>query len=182
MASRAGVSGEVEARDATVSTHADGAYESFFCCEFSRVTGSIALMLNDRAAAEDVAQEAFVRLYRHWRRVSRYEKPEAWVRRVAIRIAIGEIRKRQIRDRFVQADKEARSSVGSVDPDLVSALTNLPAQQRAAIVLFYIEDRPVQEIAHLLDCSSSTVRVHLHKGRRRLAALLREEVAADVDR
>ncbi len=52
--------------------------------------------------------------------------------------------------------------------------------QRAAIVLFYFEDLPVAEIAHILDCAEPTARVHLHRARKRLAEVLGEEVSEDV--
>ena len=48
----------------------------------------------------------------------------------------------------------------------------LPTMQRAAIVLFYLEDRPISEIADLLAISTSTCTVHLMRGRRRLAEVL----------
>jgi RNA polymerase sigma-70 factor (ECF subfamily) len=67
-----------------------------------------------------------------------------------------------------------------IDVDVIAAVGHLPRAQRAAIVLHYYEDRPVAEIAQLLGCSESTARVHLHRGRRRLAALLREG-GSDVD-
>jgi RNA polymerase sigma-70 factor (ECF subfamily) len=52
--------------------------------------------------------------------------------------------------------------------------------QRAAVVLYYWEDRPIAEIAHALGVSESTVKQHLHRARRRLAQILGEEVAGDV--
>ncbi|HEX2030555.1 MAG TPA: sigma-70 region 4 domain-containing protein, partial [Actinomycetota bacterium] len=61
------------------------------------------------------------------------------------------------------------------DLDLARALRQLPAAQRAAVVLHYLEDRPVAEVAALMACSPSTAKVHLHRARKRLAALLGEE-------
>jgi RNA polymerase sigma-70 factor (ECF subfamily) len=45
----------------------------------------------------------------------------------------------------------------------------LPKRQSQAIALHYLEDLPVAEIAEILECAESTVKVHLHKGRKRLA-------------
>jgi RNA polymerase sigma-70 factor (ECF subfamily) len=69
----------------------------------------------------------------------------------------------------------------SIDVDLANAIGQLPPRQRSAVVLFYFEDRPMQEIADILGCSVSTGWVHLHKARKRLAALLGEEVSESVD-
>ena len=66
--------------------------------------------------------------------------------------------------------------------DVLAALGRLPGKQRAAAVLFYFEDRPLDEIAELLDCSPSTAGVHLHRARTRLGELLGEEVVGDVAR
>ncbi|HJV04838.1 MAG TPA: sigma-70 family RNA polymerase sigma factor [Actinomycetota bacterium] len=145
--------------------------------EYPAVVRTAYLILGDRAAAEDVAQEAFIRLYARWAKVSRYERPGAWVRRVAIRLA-GRARRAR---RITLALTEDRS-VGQIlpsDPDLQRALLALPPNQRAAVVLHYLEGRPVAEVAEILGCATPTARVHLHRARKRLGTLLGEE-AADV--
>jgi RNA polymerase sigma-70 factor (ECF subfamily) len=155
----------------------DAGYTTFFRDQFPRVVRTVYLMLRDQARAEDVAQDAFVRLYRDWDRIAGYERPDAWVRRVAIRLAMRGRRRDQlwatIRERL------ARPPVPPPDGDrldVAKALTHLTRPQRAAIALFYYEDRPVVEIARLLGCTESTARVHLFHGRKRLAAILGEEV------
>ena len=55
-----------------------------------------------------------------------------------------------------------------------AAVAALPGQQRAAVALFYVEDRTTAEIAEILGCSESTARVHLHRGRQALALTLKE--------
>ncbi|MDP9301296.1 MAG: sigma-70 family RNA polymerase sigma factor [Actinomycetota bacterium] len=154
-------------------------YAWFFRTEFPSVLRTVYLILRDRGRAEDIAQDAFTQLYTHWRKVSRYERPEAWVRRIAIRMAL----RQQKRDRL-RAVLE-RKAVGptfdrTTDIDLAEAMTSLSPTQRAVIVLYYYEDRPTAEIVEILGMSQSTVRVHLSRARRHLADLLREEVAGDV--
>jgi RNA polymerase sigma-70 factor (ECF subfamily) len=61
--------------------------------------------------------------------------------------------------------------------DLQRALLTLSVQQRAAVILYYLEDRPLDEVAGVLGCHESTARVHLHRARRRLAELLSVEVS-----
>lgn len=60
-------------------------YASFYLAEFQNVVRTSYLIVHDRQRAEDVAQEAFIQLLAHWNKVSRYQQPGAWVRRVAIR-------------------------------------------------------------------------------------------------
>ena len=140
------------------------------------------LILHDRQGAEDVAQQAFTQLLVHWRKVSTYDRPEAWVRRVAIRLAVRGLRRDRLRAVLHQRVEQIPSTT-SVDLDLIRALRTLPPQQRAAVALFYFEDRPIQEIAVILNCSQSTTRAHLFKARKRLASMLQEpeEGVLDVD-
>jgi RNA polymerase sigma factor (sigma-70 family) len=150
----------------------------FFRAEFRAVVQTAYLVLHDREHAEDVAQEAFTQLLVHWKKVSRYERPDAWVRRVAIRLA-SRAAKRERRRTALERDERPDATMSVRDLDLVRALRELPPQQRAAIALYYFEDRPTAEVAHILECSESTATVHLHKARKRLADILGEE-ALDV--
>jgi RNA polymerase sigma factor (sigma-70 family) len=155
-------------------------YDACFRATFAPVARTVYLIVHDRALAEDVAQEAMYRLLRHWRRVSTYDLPEAWVRRVAIRIAVREVQRavvRPVKERRLALEP---SYVVEREHDLVRAIRTLSPMQRAAVVLFYWEDRPVAEIAVVLEVSESTVKQHLHRARHRLAALLGEEMSDDV--
>lgn len=154
-------------------------YEWCFRASFAPVARTVFLIIHDRGRAEDIAQEAFLRLLKHWRTASTYERPDAWVRRVAIRIAAQELQREGKR-----SSKERLSYVEGFDalpdPDVARAVAELPPMQRAAVVLFYWEDRPVLEIAHVLQVSDSTVKQHISRARIRLAELLGEEVDSDV--
>ena len=153
-------------------TEAESAFAWLFRDEYPAIVRTAYLMLGDRAAAEDVAQEAFARLYARWRRISRYERPGAWVRRVAIRLAS---RARRRMPRLEPVVEEATGPETPADLDLHRAVLALPPNQRAAVVLHYLEDLPVDEVAALMGVAPATARVHLHRARRRLATLLGEE-------
>jgi RNA polymerase sigma factor (sigma-70 family) len=171
--SRAAVAA-VPSRSFTFVTDAHLDYERFFRREFAPVLRTVELMLRDHGRAEELAQEAFVQLLRHWAKVSRYERPDAWVRRVAIRLAMRAIRRERlwqlVRGTLILAQPDRPSRY-----DVDGAIRRLPASQRAAIVLHYYEDRPTAEVAAILGCSESTARVHLHHARKRLAQLLGED-------
>ena len=68
-------------------------YTSLFLLEYPAVVRTVTLMLRDSARAEEIAQDAFVQLHLAWAKVSRYERPGAWVRRIAIRLAMRAIRR-----------------------------------------------------------------------------------------
>lgn len=155
----------------------DEAFEMFFLAEHGSVLRTVQLILGDRQAAEDATQEAFYRLLVHWKKISQYERPGAWVRRVAIRIATRARRARR-------SDEIESSAIGiesATRVDVQRALSKLPPSQRAAVVLFYYEDHPIGEVASLMDCSEGTVKTHLHRARKHLAESLGEELN-DVSR
>jgi RNA polymerase sigma-70 factor (ECF subfamily) len=137
------------------------------------------LILGDRGKAEDVTQEAFIQLLSHWKKISRYERPDAWVRRVAIRLAVKAQRRERMRE-VLERDTSGVQGLKAPDMDLANALRQLPLKQRTCVLLFYYEDRPIAEIVDILGISEGAVKVHLHRARERLAVLLGEEVDEDA--
>jgi RNA polymerase sigma-70 factor (ECF subfamily) len=152
----------------------DPEFELLFRTEFERVKRTVLLICHDHEVAQDLTQDAFVQLLRHWKRVKGYERPGAWVRRVAIRLTIKRLRSDASRRRAEAAFD--LPGVGQADLDVMHAVRQLSARQRAAVVLHYFEGRPATEIGPLLGCSEATARVHLHRARQRLTQILAEEV------
>ncbi len=148
-------------------------FDTFYLREFRPMVALAAAVSGSHLLAEDLAQEAMTRVYRRWDRVSTYDKPGAFARRVTINLAIS----RRRRDAVAAAAAEGlrhRSLPPPPEPhdEVWEAVARLPGKQRAAIALHYLEDRPVEEIADILSCSTATARVHLHRGRKALAAAL----------
>jgi DNA-directed RNA polymerase specialized sigma24 family protein len=98
--------GRPRAEDATEG------FDALFAREFPRVARPIHHVLGDRARAEEVTQDAFLELLRHWSKVAAYDRPDLWVRRVAIRKAQ---RERHRAWRRVELERSA-SPDGSVEP------------------------------------------------------------------
>ena len=156
-------------------TDAELDYSTFFRAEFAAVLRTVALMLRDPGRAEEITQDAFIQLLRDWPKISRYERPQAWVRRVAIRLAMRAIRRERLWSLVRLELLPLRRGSACRRFDVPGAIRRLPGSQRAAIVLHYYEDRPVADVAVILGCSEPTVRVHLHRGRKRLRQLLGED-------
>jgi RNA polymerase sigma-70 factor (ECF subfamily) len=156
-------------------TGVDEDYARLFRAEFPHVRRTIHVMVGSAAVAEDITQDAFVQALLHWGKVSRFDRPDAWVRRVAIRLAVRHL-KREGRRELVESSLEPPYERSEPDPEVGAAIRSLPPKQRAVLVLFYYEDKPMREIAYLLGMSESTGFVHLHRARRRLAQLLGEVV------
>lgn len=158
-------------------------FEAFFRAHHGRTVALVAALCG-RAAAEDIAQEAFVRAHRSWATVASYDRPEAWVRRVAVNLAISTHRRSRResvalgrlagRPTAVAADPSSDSSWLGDDEALWTAVRSLPRRQAAAVALRYVDDLSVAEIATTLGCAEGTAKALLHQGRSALAARLGE--------
>jgi len=138
--------------------------------------GHLFLVTGDLHAAEEIVQEAFTRASMRWSRLRDYDVPEAWVRRVAMNLAADRARslRRQTRAMVRLGPPSAVPAVSVETLALVQALGSLPVRQRQAIVLHYLADLPVAEIAQALAVPIGTVKSLLARGRRALAAKLGE--------
>jgi RNA polymerase sigma factor (sigma-70 family) len=150
-----------------------GDFDSLFAAEYAAVLRTVSLICHDVHQAQDVTQDAFVELLRHWDKVSRYDRPGAWVRRVAIR-RLFKTAHREARRREAESAFEPQATMEAPDIDVLRAVRELPMRQRAAVVLYYYEDRPLHEVAELLECSASSAAVHVHRARAKLGGLLQE--------
>ncbi len=160
--------------DFRVVSDGDEGFTSFFRSEYPALVRTLFLVVHDLELARDLAQDAFVQLYARWRRISHYDRPDAWVRRVGIRMAVRVSRRERIRPRL-ELELDLATMPKPVDVDVVRAIARLSGSQRAAVALFYLEDRPVSEVAEVLACSEITAKVHLHRARKRLVKLLGEQ-------
>jgi len=156
----------------------DAGFTAFFRSEYPGLVRTLFLVTRDREQARDIAQEAFVQLFARWVRISHYERPEAWVRRVGIRMAVRASKRERVRP-LLERELDFATMPKAVDLDVIRAVGRLPASQRAAVALFYLEDRPVSEVAEVLGCSEMTAKVHLHRARKRLGEVLAEEESAE---
>jgi RNA polymerase sigma-70 factor (ECF subfamily) len=141
----------------------------------------VAVACGDADLAADCVEDAFERAYVRWRKVSHYDNPVAWIRRVAINRLRDHLRREQRRARATERLwGDARISVELPEPPddrLQRALAALPDQQRIAVSLFYVADLPVAEIAETMSLSSGAVKYHLHAGRNRLRSVLEPKPA-----
>jgi RNA polymerase sigma-70 factor (ECF subfamily) len=149
-------------------------FDHFFQTWYGRICAQLHAYLGDREEAEDVVQEAFLRAWQRWSNVGGYEDPVAWVRRVAWNLGTSRLRRIRVAA-LAQRRQGTPDPAPAADADhlaLVEALRRLPEQQRRVIVLHYIGDIPVLEIADQLGIPKGTVLSWLHRGRERLAVQL----------
>jgi RNA polymerase sigma-70 factor (ECF subfamily) len=157
-------------------------FDAFYRAGATRLVRQLVPLVGSRAEAEDVVQEAYARAYARWSTVARYDAPEAWVRTVALRLAVS--RWRRTRNAALawrrRAEPEEALGVGPDSVALVAALRRLPEAQRVAIVLHHLMDLSVEQVAAETGAPTGTVKARLSRGRAALAPLLSE--GTDLDR
>lgn len=151
-------------------------FEVFYRREYTRMVAIARALTRSGSAAEDMAQESFVTAHRNWDRVSKYDDPAAWVRRVLINRSTSWHRK-------MGAELRALTRLGARErdtlPELSPAATEvwdevrrLPRRQAQATVLHYVDQLSVEEIAEVLGVSTGAVKSHLHRARSSLSRAL----------
>lgn len=147
-----------------------------FCREaWPRLVGALSLYTGDRHVAEELAQEALVRVCERWSEVQVMESPMGWAHRVAFNLANSHFRRRGAERR---ARQRLRAVVDVVAPTVESAdaltlrhaVAALPEPQRQALVLRYYADLPVADVALLMECPENTVKTHTRRAIERLRA------------
>ncbi len=177
-----GIGGDEAKTPASQVVRALEPFDRFYEREFRSVVGLAYALSGSRAASEDLAQEAFLAAHRNWDRVGGYDKPGAWVRRVVSNLSVSRFRKRATELKALtrlagfRNESTALPELPAEAEDFWSNVRRLPKRQAQAIALFYLEDRSVAEIAEILECAPNTVKVHLHKGRQKLADRLGVEM------
>lgn len=146
-------------------------FDDLYAAHYAGLTVQLYAYCGDRQEAQDVVQEAFCRALQRWKHVSTYEDPVAWVRRVAWNLATSGWRRRRTALAFLRRQRDPVAAGPSPDRvALVTALEALPAAHRRAMVLHYLADLPVAEIADREGVAEGTVKSWLHRGRTALAA------------
>ena len=150
-------------------------YAELFRAENARLYRSLyAYTGGRRDIAEDATVEAFARAISEGDRV---RDPLPWLYRTAFRIAAAELRGDRRRG---ERRDEATDPPNEASAEVLSSVRALSAQQRSAVVLHYLVDLPVEEVARRMGVSTSSVKVHLFRARKHLRELLGdEEVVSD---
>lgn len=175
---------EVSGLDGLDDVQVPGSFDRFYRDHYRQVVAVIYGLTGSRWVAEDLAQDAFLRVHRDWARVQQMESPSGWIRRIAINLA---------RSRFRRLGAEAAALVRLGPPDGVTMsplssefdefwreVRRLPDRQTRVLVLRYIDDLAIDQIAGVLGIAEGTVRALLHQGRERLRRQLEAKGLTDV--
>ena len=157
-------------------------FDAFVRAQLPRLVRYAVVLTGDRELAQDLVQDVMVTAHRRWAQVSAAEKPDryatamvtnaylSWRRRWTVRNVISTARVPDVADATADPDEPGNRA------ELWRRLAGLPRRQRAVLVLRYYEGLSDAEIAALLGCAPSTVRVHIHRGLRALRLEMSEPV------
>ena len=151
----------------------DAAFEAFYRSQRAAIVRALTLALGNRQLAEDCAQVGFERAYSRWARVSRHERPAAWVYVVAVRQGWRLTRRAEVDD-AVREPASLADGEAAVDGALwfAEVLRGLPRRQREAVVLRHLADLKLSDIAAAQRVTTGTVKASLHQAYERLRVQL----------
>lgn len=152
-----------------------------------KIFGVIFRLVKNKADAEDIAQEAFLRCYQNLDKYDQ-ERPFApWIYRIATNLALSSLRKRQRRQflpwEYFSFQFASREDSGATDPEtsleniereqeMASYLKKLKPQDQLAITLRYYEELNFDEIAYIMETTRNNVEVRLSRARKRLRKII----------
>ncbi len=152
------------------------AFDEFFRAEYPRMLRAMYLVCGNRAEAEEVAQDAFVRAFERWELVVRAENRPGYVYRIALNLYRSKLRRaaRLARKTLRPAPQPDELEAMAERDAIGRALASLSPAQREAVIMREWLDMTDEEIGALLGISPITVRVRVHRARAVLRPLLEE--------
>jgi RNA polymerase sigma-70 factor (ECF subfamily) len=160
-----------------------GAFEELVALYRERVYRVAWRVVRDDETAEDVAQEAFIRVFRHVHRFEERSSLYTWIYRITVNIALNRLRRDRFRqmvplgdlqweDRRPQADASHEAMSSELAERVNAAVRALPDKQRAVFTLRFFEDMSHKEIAAVVGCSEGTSKANYFHAVRKLRKLL----------
>ena len=158
----------------------DAEFAEYFAARFDPMRRAAFVLCGDWVEAEELAQAAFVRVYARWRTVHR-ESADAYLRTTLTRLFLDGRRRGRAREHLVPAPPSDAGAIPACDDiaalrqPLLAALLRVPPRQRAVLVLRFLQDLSVDQVAVVLRCSAGTVKSQTSKGLDALRAAYRAE-------
>ncbi len=159
-------------------------FEAFCLRHHTGLLRLLTLYCGDRELARDLTQEALARVWLHWRKVGRMDRPDLWAKRVALNLANSQFRHRRVersrRHLLVEGPVDPASDPGS-RVFVEQVLSGLTARQRTAVLLRFLEDLSVEQTSEQMGCSQGTVKKLTARALVELRATVGAEIEVDTD-
>ncbi|HEY1163260.1 MAG TPA: RNA polymerase sigma factor [Candidatus Dormibacteraeota bacterium] len=159
-------------------------FDRLYRATYQRVFASLVLILRNPAAAEDAAQEGYLRAFRAWKNWKQEAPAEAWLYRIALNVAFTHRRREQLFQISEVIRRLGRPKdpdpTDTAQPDLVRELRALPPKQAAALVLRHLHGFTNREIAAAVGIPERTVASRLAAAKARLRARLGDRFETEM--
>ena len=154
-------------------------FELFVDTETVRFHGALRLLARDRAEAEDLMQDAFLRVWERWEHVRSLDDPSGYLYRTAMNLHRKRLRRAAVAIRHAVGPRPSRDQLDEVESrdTVLRALATLTPRQRMSLVLMDLLDYSSEEAGRLMGVKATTARVLVSQGR----AALRDSMEGDVD-
>jgi len=158
----------------------DAALTELYTEHYQRLVRIAALLLNDQGPAEEVVQDAYLRMHHAWRRIRDHRAAEAYLRTTVVNLARSRLRRRMVAQKYAPKPMPDAPSAeyGALEmlerQRVIAALHGLPRRQRECLTLRYYADFTETQIAGALGISAGAVKTHCSRGMSALRARLVE--------
>ncbi len=150
-------------------------FDSFYRAHYRTLVGLGIVLCGDKGVAEELVQEAFVKVHDNWNRLSSYDDPLAWTRRVLANSATSRGRRRTTEAKLLVRLRSRPSpdlDIPVSDREMWDLVRALPRRQAQVLALRYWDDLANEEIARVLEIGTESVKTHLTRGRSTLRTQL----------
>ena len=154
-------------------------FEAFVHAETARFHGALRLLVRDRAEAEDLMQDAYLKVWERWHHVRSLQDPTGYLYRTAMNLYRKRMRRAAVALRHAIRPRPPRDELEEVESrdEILRALATLSPRQRMSLVLTDLLDYSSEEAGRLMGVKATTVRVLASQGR----AALRASTGDDID-
>ena len=160
----------------------DEDYVSYVHARATALRRAAYLLSGDEHQADDLVQETITKLYARWNRLNGVENLDAYVHSIMVRLFLDEKRRGWWKVRLGALPERPASPGAGVEPDeraaVREALSRVPARQQAVLVLRFLCDQPVADVARVMKCSEGTVKSQTAHGLAALRRILGDRVHA----
>ena len=168
----------------------DTQYFSYFVDKYKDIVYSIAFkVLRNREDAEEMAQESFIKAFKSLNSFNGNAKFSTWLYRITYNNCISEVRKKKLKfvstDDVQISDEPEEMNLDGIPAEnrakyVKEALEKLPEDEYTLILLYYFEDKSVEEIGEITKMTESNVKVKLFRARKKLYSILNEMLKEDI--
>ncbi len=153
-------------------------FDSFYRSEYDRLVRVAFALCGRLDVAEELTQDAMMKVYSRWSRVRSFESPGAFARRIVVNNALSSLRRRKSETKALLRFRGSAADHVTVDPDVDDfwrLVRTLPTRQAQVVALYYGDEQSTAEVAAALEIAEGTVRATLAQARAALRTQVMEE-------